>query len=519
MPRTRWSGAVAAALVLLLPGWSSSAGPQPPHSPASQVAADAAWCWFSEPRAVQVGTTTFLGWISSTGDITVGAYDETSGRTRSSVLMTGFEVDDHDHPAVLVRPDGRLMAFWSAHNGDALYSRTSVRPHDVSAWGPLTTVPVRAPGDSVSTYANPVVLPAEGNRLYVFARSGHSDPAFTTSPDMGRTWTPSRRLVHVEDQRPYVKYADDARGTIAMAFTNGHPGETHSSLYYASYRGGWLRGADGRLVSSVAALPIEPSQADRVFAAPRGRDAWVHDVALDVNGRPRIVFATVPDGRPVDHDYWYAAWDGTRWQVNRITAAGGSIADDAREPSYSAGISLDHDDPSTVVLARPGTSSFEVERWRTHDLGRSWTSEALTVASQQDNVRPVVPRGGSGRAVWMTGHYGYFTTFRTAAATNRPVVPVPPLPSSLSGAVATSSSGLTLSAALTTTGVLAAAGKELTLQVRRRGWKTWNRVTTARTDTGGRARVSIARQGGYEYRWVWPGDHEAARSESQVLSA
>lgn len=288
-------------------------------------------------------------------------------------------------------------------------------------------------------------------------------------------------------------------------------------IYYAAYRAGALHGAGGRAIAREAALPIEPRQADLVFAAPRGRDAWVHDVALDAQGRPRIVFATIPQGGRSDHDYWYAAWNGMAWETRRITSAGGTISADAREPAYTAGISLDHSDPSTVVLARPGLSHLEVQRWRTPDLGRTWTSEAVTEASTQDNVRPVVPRGGSGRVIWMTGEYGYFTTFRTAAANNGLVVAPPPVPSSLNARKVSSKDGLLITASLSALLVVSFDAKELTLQWRPRGWKRWHPVGTARTDARGQVAFPVRAAAGREYRWVWPGDHELARSESAPI--
>ncbi|MBK5305495.1 MAG: BNR-4 repeat-containing protein [Frankiaceae bacterium] len=518
MQTTSRVAAVVALAVLAGLAPAASADPVPSSSPTTQIASDAAWCWFSEPRAVQSGGVTFLGWITSAGDVTIGSFESQSGNARRFVLMTDFQVDDHDHPAVLLRPDGRLQAFWSAHNGGELHTRTSVRPRDISAWGPLGTVPVKAPGDRVSTYANPIVLPAERNRLYVFARSGYEHVTFTSSDDMGRSWSPAHVLVAEPGQRPYVKYADDGRGTIAMAFTNGHPAETHSSIYYAAYRAGAVRRTGGQPVAATAQLPIAPRQADLVFASPADRDAWVHDVAFDASGRPRIVFATMPQRGTGPHDYWYAAWTGSAWLARRITDAGHSISDDPREPAYTAGISLDHDDPAVVVLARPGTAKLEIERWRTGDLGKSWTHEAITSASVDDNVRPVIPRGSTGSVIWMAGHYGYFTSFRTAAATNSMVMPHAPLPSSVNARVTVRDATVSITASLASLFVLAVPGKELTLQARPVHWKTWQRVGLATSNNGGVASFRVRKRPGWEYRVVWPGDHSMMRAESQPVA-
>src|SRR4051812_28655901 len=117
MQKTSRAAAAAAMAVLAGLAPAALADPTPSSSPTVQIASDAAWCWFSEPRAVTSGSVTFLGWITSPGDVTVGSFDSSSGAAQHFVLMTDFQVDDHDHPAVLLRPDGRLQAFWSAHNG------------------------------------------------------------------------------------------------------------------------------------------------------------------------------------------------------------------------------------------------------------------------------------------------------------------------------------------------------------------------------------------------------------------
>ncbi len=68
----------------------------------------------------------------------------------------------------------------------------------------------------------------------------------------------------------------------------------------------------------------------------------------------------------------YARWTGSEWSVHEITPAGGSIHDVAGEEQYSAGITLDHEDPSIVQLSRPVAGMFEVETWRTPDGGETW---------------------------------------------------------------------------------------------------------------------------------------------------
>jgi hypothetical protein len=520
------AGAVTAAS-------SATAVPTPPELPTTELAADAAWTWFSDPRAVRhVGSRdrTYLAWVDSNGDVVAGAYDHQFKLVERSVLMANLPVNDHNNPSLLVRPDRRITMFWSAHNGGALYHRTSLVPENVSVWGPLRKLPVNVPGDGAYTYTNPILLPAERNRLYLFWRAGYTHPAFSTSNNLGGGWTPARPLIEVAEQRPYVKYASNRRDTIGMAFTNGHPAETHANIYYAAYRAGHLRRADGRGIKPLAHAPITPEQADLVYKARSGEDAWVHDVALDpATGHPRIVFATIPG--PDDHRYWYAAWDGARWRTTQITQAGSTINDDRRHFAYTAGISLDHDDTGSVYLSRPVAGRFEIEHWRTSDLGGTWTSEQVTVSSMRDNYRPVVPRNSKGvpggtAPIWMSGHYGYFTSFRTSASSSDVVVPSRAVPAQFDLDTATravrAGELTSIRARLRPRTMLLAggnrAGREVWLQAQVPGGDLWVNRGYAAVDRDGWFELSDRPRRDTTYRLYWPGDGSWARLHSDTLT-
>jgi hypothetical protein len=98
------------------------------------------------------------------------------------------------------------------------------------------------------------------------------------------------------------------------------------------------------------------------------------------------------------------------FRVGKLADAGPHIDQD---PSYSAGITIDHLDANVVYLSRMVGGRDELERWETADLGRSWTVRPITTGSTRDNLRPVVPRGISGdRALlWTWGSYRYFKDY------------------------------------------------------------------------------------------------------------
>jgi hypothetical protein len=508
------------------------------------LAADGAWSWFADPRAVYHAGAhhrTYAGWVTSGGDIVVASYDLDTHTATGRVLAPRFQADDHANPALYVRRDGRIAAFWSAHNGPLMYDRVTMRPEDVTAWGPVMTVST----DTSVTYPNP--LRVEG-RLWLFWRGGDGQPAFSTSPDDGGAWTPARTLLAVPGERPYVKYAAGGGDTIHIAFTDGNPDHTATSLYYAAYRSGRLYRADGSEIAELADAPIAPAQADRVHdAAPR---AWVHDVAADAAGRAVIVYATFPSD--LDHRYRYARWTGSAWADTEITAAGPAFPELEGNNKYSGGIVLDHEDPSVVWLSREADGRHVVERWHTPDGGATWSSERMSAATAVDDVRPATPRGlPAGRAteaLWMHGTYAGYTDYRTAlmgllddAASPATIEPLPApaapgaagaLPAAAPPAVAPRQATLLrlavrrLGARVRITGHLldratraGLAGRQLTLLARRAGTRRFKRVATLRTGPRGRAQRKRRLRTTTVFRLRFAGEGTATPSRSRPVRA
>ena len=268
-------------------------------------------------------------------------------------------------------------------------------------WDAERRLGTNTPGNRGYTYPNPVQL--DDGRIHLFWRGGDWNPAFSTSAD-GRTWEPAATLIRVRGQRPYVKVASDGRDTIHVAFTNGHPRETATSLYYARYTAGaWYR-ADGR---RLPAPPFAPADADLVYdvdatattpgcmtspSTPPGTRAS----STPCSARPPITATATPAG------------PAATWEDRQLTPAGGFIDDDGKETQYSGGIVFDHADPDTVYLSRPIDGQWEIERWH----GPAWTHTAVTAGSSEKNVRPVVARGGG--PLWMRGSYVNYRAYRTA---------------------------------------------------------------------------------------------------------
>ena len=386
---------------------------------------DGAWCWFQDPRAVYFDGThrrTYSGWMTKSGQLVVAQFDHDTKQIDTLVLKEEWDINDHNTPSFLVRPDGHIMVFYARHNKVGLFTKRSLRPEDITAWGDEITV---SDEDRI-TYSHPVQLKAENNRLYVFWRGPSWKPTFAYSDD-GITWSDSQILIQQQgreaaDIRPYLKVVSDSDSTIHFTFTNGHPrNEPANSVYYMKYLNGQFYKADGTPIGTLDQVPVDHAGSDLVYdGADNGARAWVWDIALDAAGHPRIAYTRLP--QETDHRYHYAYWDGASWADHFVSNAGGWFpqtqpGEDEPEVHYSGGITINQHTPSVLYFAHEKEGQFELSRAETFDQGSTWTIEPITESSSGLNVRPVFPHGYTGaedHVLWMEGQYIHYTNYQTA---------------------------------------------------------------------------------------------------------
>jgi len=371
-----------------------------------------AWTWFHNPRAVfhrGRRRRTYFTW--SWNGIWVGSYDHDSGETHRHRLLETTQ-NDHNVAALGVRPDGRLLVCYSPHNG-TMRSVVAEFPEDVSRWeDPVVIREERA------TYPNLVFLAAEDRWVLVYRGGPTGDwPLwFRSSDDGGRTWSAETLLFRNGAHRPYPQVVADGVDQIHFSVTDGHPNAVpDNSVYHLRYDAGTWRDSTG---TALGAPPFTPEHLTRVYdgSAEAGR-AWCWDIALRADGAPVMAFATIRS--ELDHRYQYATLQSGTWSVNEITPAGRKIYEDKGEPEYSAGLTLDHRDPRRVLLSRevePGR--WELESWRTADLGRTWTATPVTSRSRAapaKHFRPTAVHGdGPFEALWCSGDYRTYRDFSSA---------------------------------------------------------------------------------------------------------
>lgn len=384
----------------------------------------AAYTWFSDPRAIRFGKFTVVGYIRNITNrknhlrtsIEISGYH--AGKIQRVILEQNRNIaDDHNNPAFVVRRDGRLEVFWTHHPGERVFHRVSLNKGSLKGWGAVHSFKPQKQSRSGFTYVNPFLINGE---IKLFYRGKRKYPTVSTSSD-GKSFSPGRSVFFYDQQRPYVKYASDGKN-VFMAATEGHPSEYinqgKTAIWFADLTDDSLL-----LDASKNVLGMLPMKVSNLQLVYRGSDsAWVHDIAVDREGHPIIVFATFHS--PNEHTYHYAIFDGEKWKVSDIVFAGPHISSEpiahqGLDIFYSAGININKADPKIVYLSRKIGLHFELEEWKTSDRGDTWTHRAITENSSTDNIRPYyIPQLGKGNGakvnlLWLKGKYASYRNFKT----------------------------------------------------------------------------------------------------------
>ena len=421
---------------------AQAAFPQLPKPGASFHSAgdDGGWTWYNEPKAVYYEGThkrTYFGWVSqssSDGKARVAMFDHETNQTVVTVMKTKYEADDHSHPAIFVRPDGRILVCYTGHGmvGRGMSIAISKDPEDISVFSSdMEMLTIDTMG---ITYPNILFLSDEGaqGRFYLCFRGLYNMPCWTHSDDGGVTWSKVVKFFHSNNapelHRPYFKYCSNGKDEIHMIIEAWHR-RYNPPVYYMKYKKGAFYKDNGTRVGDTTNLPIYNNLMDTLWNADAtGRTMTCWDIALDNSGLPVFVadiFTSSSNNTDwtLNHNYYYYRWDGTKWFNKHLVDAGHAMGGEA---GFAGGLTLDHENPNIVYVSRQygvlkdelnfssiTDTTHEIEKWVTSDKGATWDTFPITSNSAKKNTRPCVPRGhkagGKFELMWMYGDYTNYT--------------------------------------------------------------------------------------------------------------
>lgn len=409
----------------------------------SSITKDAIYTWYAEPKAMYYEGThkrTYMAWNTSTGTKGIAYYDHDTKDTFVTTLPPmPYGADDHNHPAIIARPDGKIMIFCTGHDGGNITELISKNPEDISSW----ESPIYPGGNGGYCYPNAVFLKGEGTkgRFYLFFRDAQWEPWFCTSDDWGLTWGSKYHMFTGGSYKPYCKYASDDSVEIHVVVEreNRQGNSAVKPIYFMKYKGGTWYCANGRQLATMATLPVHDYDMDTIFYANRfGCSNTCYDLALDANKNPVTVMDMFKD--TAINIYWYMRWTGTSWFKTPMVNSGNYRG---AQSGFAAGITLDHENPSNVYLCRqmlkPTATPFnladtsytnyknnlkttcwtasayphELEKWSTKDGGATWDTMPITRNTantyMNTNCLPCVPRhhktGTKIEVYWLNGLY------------------------------------------------------------------------------------------------------------------
>jgi hypothetical protein len=397
-------------------------------SPAIFAGSQGSATWFNDPRALTIGTEVVAGVVAEEGSVLINRFSPGEAPIPNMVSYR-FQVDDHANPALLRRStDGKLLAFFSAHNNDRYWMAISAAPDSAASFGSPIDLGSEL-GHSNYAYAN--VFQLASGRIILFYRATNSvsgDWAWHysyTDDASGETgWMTGVQIS--SDDRPYHKFRQNGDDRIDIIVNDGHPNVTPANGTYHFY----LLDTDGTLSfhktdgTSMGDPPFDNADWTQIYDAHVAGRSWIWDVVIDDDGHPVVCFAVFPENVSfADHRYYQARWNGSAWSYHEICAAGGEVYPESNssEEFYSGGVITDPDDINTVYCSRQVDGSGEVDpvngvhqlfKYVTDDDGATWNGTQLT-SDANPSFRPYIAEGSRLLTYVGGGTYTSFNSYAT----------------------------------------------------------------------------------------------------------
>lgn len=403
------------------------------------------WTWYNDERVAvdaEAGKLLVMSAASSASSqtantsIDVVIYDLAAKQgTKKSLGKLSYS-DDHNNGAIVVKAPGEYFAAYAHHNVDC---NTYWANYANGTWTNTVTHSWSNQGcpwnGSDITYNNLYKLSAESGKLYNFVRSVETSPTFLYSEDNGTTWKFGGRLTaspQVGYNAGYYKFWGNGVDRIDFFATESHPRDSNTSLYHGYVKGGKVYDSFDKEVDA----NVNDGDASRINDYTRVFQAgtalggatlnrlWNFDVARYADGTIGVLWqgrenqcADKNNCNP-GHHVAYSRFDGKEWKSTRLVKGGRTLyrnRSDWWEEDYLGGAALDPDDPhviyvSTNIDPRDDKKEYPVnEIWKgvTCDDGATFTWIPMTMNSENENLRPVVPKWDAENTavLWFRGNY------------------------------------------------------------------------------------------------------------------
>lgn len=407
------------------------------------------WCWFQDERAV-VDTekdNMLIGSVSSgsgpggwpiDADINTTIFNLKTMTPQKYRLKRGggeaFFCDDHNCPALLVRPDGKYIAMYAAHFNDTC---SYYRIYDLDEWGPEQKFDwneeIAGGSNFQTTYSNLLYLSSEG-RTYNFARTNNRSPNSMISSDMGDTWSYGGQLTEgsfVGYNNGYYKYSSNGIDRIDFICTEYHPRDYNTSVFHGYIKGGKSYKSDGTLVDDnildAISIPVAGDfttlfAAGTVINGMTMNRCWNIDLQrYDDGSIAAIVSARINNNENggdssinPDHAFIYCRYNGTGWSYTYLGQAGLKLL--TSEQDYTGLAALHPNDPNTIYISttidprdNADLGVHEIFKGITNDHGVTWEWSPITQNSVRDNLRPIIPAWDEQHTalLWFRGSFVY----------------------------------------------------------------------------------------------------------------
>jgi hypothetical protein len=402
-----------------------------------------AWCWYQDERAVidTIGRNLAVGSIASDsgcgnferfGDIEAVVFDLESMTGKRDILRQGggqFYCDDHHAPGLLVRPDGKYTAFYAAHFG---LQSSFFRIYDAGTWGTEYEFSwddsIPGGSDYQTTYSNLYYLSDEG-RMFNFSRGNDGgSPNFMYSDNGGDRWAYGGQLtagIGVGGYtKGYYKYWGNGIDRIDFICTETHPRNYNTSIYHAYIQDGKVYNSFGAEVDSniydKSFIPTTDTfttvfAANTVLNSYTMTHCWNMDVQTYEDGTIATIISARTGGNSSDpdHAFIYCRFDGSSWTSTYLCKAGKKMY--FSEEDYVGLAAIHPSNPNIIYVSTPYNPSNDVTflgareifKGVSSDDGATWDWTDITVNSERDNFRPIIPKWDEDNIalLWFRGTY------------------------------------------------------------------------------------------------------------------